>query len=528
MHITRLTLWPHPATFVLLCLAIWTGCAAPNAHQANPSAALRRSPAWQNRLHHAIDALVTAQDPCLHLGVQVLSATDQKPLYSRAQTDRFIPASTVKMLTAAAALHVLGPAYRFSTQLFVDGVDSGKETARTLYLRGSGDPTLDVGALAGLASALRQSGVGTIATEIVIDDSDFDTVPWAQGWMWDDLNDGFSAPIAGVNVAGNVLTLWVSPSTTKNGPVRVLSVPEAPGYVLINPLATVGPSRGAIPLKFTMQDNPDGRMGPPSQDVAQAARATSFALAAGQQISITGTMPSDSSPKARTFAVQDPVAWAGILLKEQLKRAGVAAQVTIRRGVVPPSAVAVALHQSAPLGMLLPQFVKASNNHAMECVLKRLSVASAGAPGTFANGAMAVRKYLSEQVGVDVQALNLVDGSGASRYNLVTPAHLAATVCDSVHRFDTGPELIGSLPVAGVDGTLGRRLVDTPLRGRVRAKTGTMTGIASLTGIMQTADFETLCFSIMSDGALLSAEALRKLQDQILLLLHQDPTRLTP
>jgi D-alanyl-D-alanine carboxypeptidase/D-alanyl-D-alanine-endopeptidase (penicillin-binding protein 4) len=250
------------------------------------------------------------------------------------------------------------------------------------------------------------------------------------------------------------------------------------------------------------------------------------ALTQGQEISVTGTVGLDSPAKLKAFAIRDPVAWAGALLRAELRKAGVQAPVALRRGPVSTTAVPVALHESAALGVLLPQFVKASNNHAMECVLKRVSVAAYGAPGTFAGGTQAVRRYLSDTLGLPSLGMNLVDGSGASRYNLLTPAQLTRAICAQAQAFALGPEFMASLPVAGLDGTLARRFVGSPLQGRVRAKTGTMTGISSLAGLMEADDGDILCFAIMMDGALGHGEALRRLQDGIVTLVGQRAERM--
>jgi D-alanyl-D-alanine carboxypeptidase/D-alanyl-D-alanine-endopeptidase (penicillin-binding protein 4) len=431
------------------------------------------------------------------------------------------------MLTASAALAVLGPNYRFATQLLVDNVDAATGTARTLYIRGSGDPTLEVGDLAALASALKQAGVGQITGEIVIDDTDFDAVPWAQGWMWDDLESSFSAPVWGLNVAGNAMALWLMPGSIKNAPARLLQVPEAPGYVFISNTGVTTAAKGPNALKVSAQEPDAGVVGPPVPSGAPPATGpVVVALTQGQEISVTGTVGLDSPAKLKAFAIRDPVAWAGALLRAELRKAGVQAPVALRRGPVSTTAVPVALHESAALGVLLPQFVKASNNHAMECVLKRVSVAAYGAPGTFAGGTQAVRRYLSDTLGLPSLGMNLVDGSGASRYNLLTPAQLTRAICAQAQAFALGPEFMASLPVAGLDGTLARRFVGSPLQGRVRAKTGTMTGISSLAGLMEADDGDILCFAIMMDGALGHGEALRRLQDGIVTLVGQRAERM--
>jgi D-alanyl-D-alanine carboxypeptidase/D-alanyl-D-alanine-endopeptidase (penicillin-binding protein 4) len=255
--------------------------------------------------------------------------------------------------------------------------------------------------------------------------------------------------------------------------------------------------------------------GPPAPDALAGSSPKAFALAPGQEIVVTGSLPLDATARVRRLSVADPLSWAAILVRRELSRYGVEPPVSIRRGSVSPTASLWAVHDSLPLNVLLAQWVKASDNHGMECVLKRLGAAMTLAPGTFESGAAQVRQYLADSVGVDVSTLSVVDGSGASRYNLVAPAQLTATLQHAAQDFGTGAEMVASLAVGGVDGTVSRRFAGLPQGYRVRAKTGTMTGVSALLGLLEGPGHTPLVFCVMMDGALLPAEGLRKLQDDI-------------
>lgn len=147
----------------------------------------------------------------------------------------------------------------------------------------------------------------------------------------------------------------------------------------------------------------------------------------------------------------------------------------------------------------------------------------AGQPGSFANGVQAVRRYLEARVGPEAAGAVLLDGSGASRYNLLTPALLTRVVYEAGRHFATGPEFVASLPIGGTDGTLSRRMRAPNLRGAVRAKTGTMTGVSALAGVLSAANEEPLVFAVMVDHAACPAQALRALQDEVVGWLQEAP-----
>src|SRR3989338_1263023 len=133
---------------------------------------------------------IQARKPQAQIGIQVRSVKSGKILYEENPNQKFIPASTLKIFTLATALHVLGPSYRFETQVFYDG---------NLYLKGSGDPSFSVHSLNHLAGQIRQL-IKTPIKNIIIDDSVFDGNYYGNGWLEEDLPKGYSAPISGINV----------------------------------------------------------------------------------------------------------------------------------------------------------------------------------------------------------------------------------------------------------------------------------------------------------------------------------------
>lgn len=498
---------PCRSLILLLSLALFA------CHGPRPAAGALEMGGSERSLSAQVEAAIRRRDPRLHVGVAVSSASTGARLLALGDSQRFTPASVFKVYTAAAALYYLGPQHRFVTELLTDGLDRSGRAAHHLYLRGSGDPDLGGGDLAALAARLRQQGVSQVTGDIIVDDGVFDATPWGRGWMWDDLDDGYSAPVSGINVNGNALGLFVLPGARQDLPARVFTVPAAP-YVILNNTATTAAAGGGGGVRIAV-DGPAAALG----------------LAAGQRVDVTGSLGLDAGPVSRQFAVRDPILFAATVLRDELRRQRIEVAGTVRRAPVPPAALRLASHASAPLSAQLIAFMKSSDNHGMECLLKRLGVpivvpGSAPAPtptevGSWDRGLSAIRTFLVQQVGLSGTDLQLSDGSGLSRYNVTTPAQLLTLMLYMQRQFGIGPEFLAALPLGGVDGTLAGRFSGPRLHARVRAKTGSLSGVSNLAGFLSTADGELLAFAIMMDGFAGSAEPYRRLQEEILALVAQ-------
>lgn len=468
--------------------------------------ALRRKPPQQHALLRDVRALIATYDPNLHIGISVIGTNDGQSILSYNPHQRFVPASTLKIFTAAAALSILGPDHRFLTSLYTDAFEKNGRAVHNLYLEATGDPRLQLGDLAEMAAALRQQGIVEVTGDILIDDTAFDAVPWGHGWMWDDLAEGYSAPISAINVAGNEIILQLRPHPYVGKSLRATYTPPT-DYIRINNQTATAPANTPTNMRVSINNNPPDPIG----------------LVFGQILTLNGMMASTAQPIYKRYAVRDPAIWAGTLLREALQSQGVIAEGFIRRAVVPAQSVGLSEHLSQPLSETLTAAMKASDNHVMECLLKKMGQRTALAPGNWTNGTLAVRRFLEQTVGLDLQGMVLADGSGSSRYSLLTPAQMTQVLRYASQAFDVYPEFIATLPIGGTDGTLLHRMLTPPLVQHVRAKTGTMTGTSNLAGYMQTPDGDQLAFAIFIDNVAGSSADLRRLQDALLRLLAQNP-----
>lgn len=429
-------------------------------------------------------------------GVVVRDADGGTLLYSREGERRLVPASNQKLLTSAAALEVLGPGYRFTTEVHAAGSRHGGELRGDLYLRGSGDPALLPADLDRLAAAVAADGVTSVSGRLVADDTWFDGVRLGDDWAWDDEEYGYAAPVSALTVApgpraepGSV-TVEVRPGVRPGRPAAVRLLPASGQTTIVNRAVT-----------STADATPD---------VTVTREHGTSTMVVG------GTVPAGGAPRTFQRSVQDPTGHVLEVFARALADHGVTLLGGTGRGATPSSARRLAAHTSPPLRELLTPMLKLSRNGYAEALVKAMGRTAAG-QGSWAAGLAAATAAL-EGLGVDTATLRAADGSGLSRKNLVAPEHLAELLMEAEEEpwFQVWS---AALPVAGAPdpltgGTLSGRLRGTPAAGRVHAKTGTLTSASALSGYVTTISGHHLAFSILLNNYL--GDAPKHLEDQIM------------
>jgi D-alanyl-D-alanine carboxypeptidase/D-alanyl-D-alanine-endopeptidase (penicillin-binding protein 4) len=245
-------------------------------------------------------------------------------------------------------------------------------------------------------------------------------------------------------------------------------------YFRVGNRARTGPSRGSRTLQVERRSVPDG-----------------------EEIQVRGALPTRSDTQTIQRSVLDPARYAGALLVSQLAAVGVSVQGEVRPGGIPLEAVQLLSFSGAPLSDVIRRFLKYSNNQIGEALVKGLGARATGRPGSWSNGMAAVRAEL-EAAGLPLAGAVLVDGSGLSHENRASPRLLVAALRVADASFEYGPEYEAALPIAAADGTLQERAQSA--RARVRAKTGLLTRVTTLSGYAQGAEGERLIFSILVNG----------------------------
>ncbi|MFL1476041.1 D-alanyl-D-alanine carboxypeptidase/D-alanyl-D-alanine endopeptidase [Pseudomonas grimontii] len=478
MHFGR---WLH-----LLCLSVLLGgCASV------------LQPSTSSTLDHLL------ADPALNgatVSVMVRDARSGSTLYQHNPRARLIPASNLKLLTTAAAMDVLGPQYRFSTQLLSNGTQQGERLAGNLYLRGLGDPTTQFADYQALAAQLASQGVRQVQGDLVFDDTWFDAERLGVDWAQDDESTYYGAQIS---------ALTVSPNTDFDAGTLLVTA-KAP-VALGQPVSVVvSPSTDYVQLSNRAVSGPGNSYGITRQHGTNLLQLTG-ALAPGKQ-------------SRQWVSVWEPTQLVANLFEQALAQQGI--QVLGRRvigGVSPSTATLLAEHQSAPLQALITPLLKLSNNNMSEALLKAMGRKTANA-GTAAAGVAAVAAFMQRQ-GLDPATLSQVDGSGLSRRNLVSAQNLTDLLLVTAKQpwFDAW---YNALPIAGnadrmTGGSLRYRLRGTAAENNLHAKTGSMAGVSSLSGYITDAQGRRLVFSMISNNYVSDAAPVRALENRLALALAQ-------
>ncbi len=445
-------------------------------------------------LQNGIERIILNADPQVHIGIEIVSLKNGQRLYEKSPHHLFSPASCMKLITGAAALHRLGVDYRFATTLWTDGAVENKTLKGNLYLQGSGDPDLVVRDLEELIFQLKLRNITAIEGDLYADNTLFDGISQGPGWMWDDKGYDWSAPVEALTLNRSCIDVWVKPAENAGSPPLVYQYPKSDFVAIENRAMT------------TLEGN----------DLTAARRATSK----NNIIDVKGKITAQAETVHYSIPVEEPHLYTAHVFRNILRKAGVAFEGKVGSKGTPQDASLLGTHSSRPLCQMVEEMMKTSNNLIADSLFKKLGAERFGAPGTWQKGSQAMREFLGLTVGLNVEKVVIMDGCGLSRYNLISAHHFLEFLSWMHKQFSCCNEFMTSLPIAGTDGTLKRRMIADGTKGKVRAKTGAMTGISSLSGYLTTKDGELLAFSILENGfAGKTSQYKTQIEDEICALL---------
>jgi serine-type D-Ala-D-Ala carboxypeptidase/endopeptidase (penicillin-binding protein 4) len=405
--------------------------------------------------------VAAAAGPRTQVGITVRALDNGATLFDSRGDVALNPASNQKLLTAIAALELLGADYRFATRVRLDG--------DAIVLVGDGDPSLLPDDLRALAQRVATTpGLPTIR-RIVVDDTAF--TPERFGPGYDPAGPGYSymAPSGALSLQWNTVAITVTP-THKGAPVEVTVDPPC-AHLDVVVEATTG--RGA------------------------ALEVETHAHGQRTRVVVRGTVSRREGPQQIRRRIADPGLFAGTVFARALGEHGMV-EPEVVRGAASPTSTLVAEHHSMPLREVLHSALKYSNNFTTEQILRTLGHRLTGEPGDWTNGGDALARFW-RALGRDPDELVFENAAGYSRRGRMSARSLVdllqfATSDDAAHG------LLAALAVAGQDGTLRDRLHDAG--GRVLAKTGSLAGTSALTGvIVDETGTPKLGFSILLNGA---------------------------
>lgn len=429
------------------------------------------------------------------VGIKVVSLDSGKVLFEENSKKLLRPASNMKLYTVAAAMDRLTPDYRFQTSVYAASRPTSAGVLRgDLTIYGRGDPSIAARFNGGdyfkginnLAEQIASAGVKRVEGDLVGDESYFDGAPYGSGWNWEDLQWWYGAEVSSLTINDNALDLAVKPGIDVGQPAVITTVPPDPLLKIINKVVT-GPRSSKRDLNMYRTLNSD-------------------------TLEIVGSIPLDDRGYTAGIGISQPALLFVYLLRAALAERGIT--ITGKSRTVPPanftgltpapapSRIEIASLQSPPFGQVAAQTLKPSQNLYTEIILRTLGKVAGPAPTSTNNirtnesaGLEVVKTFLKE-AGVNLSPLSLTDGSGLSRNDMVTPeSSVQLLTYMSQHRFANA--FREALPIAGVDGTLRNRMKGTVAENNVRAKTGSLSSAATLSGYVTTAAGENLAFSIM-------------------------------
>ncbi len=498
--------WSARAAATVAALALATGLAPGQATNA-PTVAQR------------IDAILGESSAAhTHWGILARDLDTGAAIYERNAAKLFAPASNVKLLTTALALSRLGTEHRFVTTVVADGtIGEDGQLAGDLRLVGGGDPNLSsrvlpqadrpvhgadrLAPLRELARQVRAAGVRAVSGNVIGDDTRYVWQRYPPGWSWRDTLQAYGSRATALAFNDNLVQVRITPGSP-GAPARVSRIPDLSHFRLVNRTRTS------------------------SQRFVSRTLSARRGLQPGEVI-LSGLIPAQSRGRTLALAAEDPALYAASAFKRALEDEGirVSGRAATRhrtpdrleslRSGRPSERRAekeLARLDSASVADAVRVVNKQSENLHAEMLLREVALLEAGI-GSQEAAVDSLARFLA-QAGVGTLEFFLRDGSGLSRHNLLSPRGTVAVLehmWHSAHR-DTFAD---SLPIAGEDGTLDWRFRRSPARGRIRAKTGSMTHVTALSGYARTASGTTAAFSAYANQSGLASSATRRTLDRV-------------
>ncbi|MGH7500115.1 MAG: D-alanyl-D-alanine carboxypeptidase/D-alanyl-D-alanine endopeptidase, partial [Gemmatimonadales bacterium] len=415
-------------------------------------------------------------------------------LYGRNHDRLFIPASNTKIVVTAVASALFRPDWTVKTSAYAGGPVVDGVLLGDLVLYGRGDPTMGRRCFATdttvagvcdtdpfmrlrqLADTIKAHGIREVHGDLVGDGSYFEPLMVNPNWEGYDLNWWYAAAVSGLGFNDNSVDFVWGPGPDAGAPAVITMSPDLGDISFENRTVTV-PSGGDSDIGDRFYRTP-GTM----------------------QIWAEGTVTRDHPAQTESFAIPDPDLFAARALRQALAEAGIAVTgttrsttdsllyLTARRGAP------LAEVQSRPLRDWVFPILNTSQNWYAEMLLKQLG-RQFGKGGSWEEGLAVERRFLIDSVKVDSTQFSLLDGSGLSSANLISP--LAFTqILRFIRAHPRYSTFSSGLPLSGAAGSLRTRFIDTPLEGRVQAKTGSIGAVNTLSGYIEQPNGRVLTFSV--------------------------------
>ncbi|MES2765751.1 MAG: D-alanyl-D-alanine carboxypeptidase/D-alanyl-D-alanine-endopeptidase [Bacteroidota bacterium] len=460
-------------------------------------------PSPMRELQSDIDGLLANPDfSNAFVGIAVQGIESGEYIYRKNETKNFLPASTLKLLTTAAAFEYLGKDFRYTTRVFLDGeLQASGEFEGNIIIRASGDPSMSsyfyadpTDIIEEFAAKLDSAGIRSIRGNIIGDDSYFDNVPFGPGWAWDDEIYPYSAQVNALSINDNKVDITVIPGKIAGDPARILVTPEVSYVRVLNNVTTAqfNEPTDIVPIREV------------HSNVIEL------------QGRIAASLEKTPEPYVISVTIDNPTLFFLSLLKQSLEKRGIRFRGALLDGddwndrIDYTELPLICEHVSPPLFQIIKVTNTFSHNLCADMLFKTIAKEGTG-EGSFLKGSEQVERFAA-RIGLSPESMNIVDGSGLSRMSMVTPQQFV-TLLSAMYRSDNRKEFTASLPIPGEPGTLRGRMTQSRAEKSVIAKTGSLNNISTLSGYVTTRDKEVLAFSIMMNNYTVPDSMARNLQD---------------
>ena len=412
------------------------------------------------------------------VGVEVVDFDTGEELFGHKAATPLTPASVEKVVTSASALEILGPSAVATTDFFVKGRKGA--SVQTLYVKGGGDPSLTIESAWLAARRIRASGIDTIG-DIVLDATAFVEERNRVGGR------AYETGASPLSFNFNSVGFQVCPGSSPGQKASVQIDPWEAHFSLEKEVQTKRGSGLSIGITASKREN---------------------------KYQISGTIGDDAECVTRYRSVEDPPDYFGRVFKELLTSVGVKVQGTVREGEVSGSANLLFSHESKAVRNLLEDLNHFSNNFIGEQLLYLFG--KEGDRYSRERGLQRIRSFL-KKVGVPEGEYTVLDGSGLSHENKLSPRAVVQVFRYAAHNPLSGIEFLNSLSVGAESGTLKER--DFGDGVVVRGKTGTLNGVSSLAGVVRAKSGRRIAFAII-ENSLSSKDKGVTLEDKIVHTLY--------
>lgn len=366
------------------------------------------------------------------------------------------PASTMKLLTSYASLSLLGPAYRWKTEIYSDGPLQNGILNGNLYIKGYGDPNFSTDDFSRLLNRLHQAGVQEIKGDLIIDNSYFSSKAQSAGSFDGEFARAYNATPSAFLLNQKTSSFRFDADTDR---VTISMEPDLREITVNNQLKL-----GNVDCT--------GWRNALSYDVKQQSGLAT--------VTFNGIYPANCNEKYLELLALDEVNFDYHLFRKTWKAIGGDFNGKVRMQTVPPNATKLLQQDSKTLAQILPDMNKWSNNLTARQLLLTIAAEKMAMPATEENAVFTVKQWLNSQ-GLQFNELVVENGSGLSRIERISAQHMGQLLTHAYYS-PVMPELISSLPIAALDGTMQRRLKGSVVQGRAHLKTGTINGVYTLAG----------------------------------------------